>query len=78
MPNAETLPEIWSIVRDQEHRYSVWSNDKPLPVGWTFVQFSGSRDECLAEIKRIWVDPRPLGLRQAMANAAPSAPQIER
>ena len=67
MSNAETSPETWSIVRDQEHRYSVWSNDKVLPVGWSKESFCGTREECLAEIKKIWVDPRPLALRQAMA-----------
>ncbi|MGO4448406.1 MbtH family NRPS accessory protein [Phyllobacterium sp. TAF24] len=67
MSDVDTSPETWSIVRDQEHRYSVWSNDKALPVGWSKESFSGTREECLSEIKKIWVDPRPLALRQAMA-----------
>ncbi len=60
-------PETWSIVRDREDRYSVWPDDKPLPVGWVKQPHSGTRDECLQKIKEIWVDPRPRGLRQAMA-----------
>jgi MbtH protein len=67
MAAAESLPESWSVVRDREDRYSVWPDDKTLPVGWTKEPISGTRDECLQKIKTIWVDPRPLGLRQAMA-----------
>jgi MbtH protein len=67
MPAAEILPETWSVVRDQEDRYSVWPDDKALPVGWSKEPVSGTRDECLLKIKEIWVDPRPFALRQAMA-----------
>jgi MbtH protein len=63
----QTWPETWSVVRDREDRYSVWADDKALPVGWSKGPISGTRDECLQKIKEIWVDPRPLGLRQAMA-----------
>ncbi|UXN66733.1 MbtH family NRPS accessory protein (plasmid) [Phyllobacterium sp. A18/5-2] len=64
---AEILPESWSVVRDGEDRYSVWPDDKALPVGWSKVPISGTRDACLQKIKMIWIDPRPLGLRRAMA-----------
>ncbi len=67
MSAVEKLPESWSVVRDAEHRYSVWPDDKAMPVGWIKVPYSGTRDACLARIKELWVDPRPLGLRQAMA-----------
>ncbi len=63
----ETWPETWSVVRDWEDRYSVWPDDKALPVGWSKEPISGTRDECLEKIRQIWVDPRPLSLRQAMA-----------
>ncbi|MHC1551248.1 MbtH family NRPS accessory protein [Phyllobacterium sp. K27] len=67
MSAAEIMPESWSIVRDREDRYSVWPDGRTLPVGWDREPFCGTRDECLHKIKEIWVDPRPLGLRQAMA-----------
>lgn len=62
----ETSPETWSVVRDQEHRYSVWPDDKALPTGWSKELISGTRDECLQKIKEIWLDPRPLALQRAM------------
>lgn len=64
---SENLPETWSIVRDQEDRFSVWPDDKALPIGWSKEPVSGTRDECLQKIKEIWVDPRSRSLRQAMA-----------
>lgn len=72
MPAAENLPEHWSVVRDREDRYSVWSDDKALPRGWNKETFSGSREECLQKIKEIWGDPRPLSLQQAMAETHPN------
>ena len=76
MPAAEKLPEnwpeTWSVVRDREDRHSVWPDDKALPIGWTRVSVSSKRDECLQKIKEIWNDPRPLSLRQAMADSNPN------
>ena len=60
---------LWHVVVDRELRHSVWPEDKPMPTGWTKAAFSGSREECLAEIKQVWADPRPLGLRHAMDRA---------
>lgn len=62
--------EKWIVVKDDEDRYSVWSTDKRMPHGWTAVGFEGSRQECLEEIKVLWVDPRPVSLRRAMAGTA--------
>jgi len=58
----------WHVVVDRERRHSVWPDDRPVPTGWTIAGFTGSREECLAEIKKIWTDPRPLGLRDAKSN----------
>jgi MbtH protein len=66
MSAENLLPETWSVVRDREDRYSVWADDKALPVGWSKEPVSGTRDECLQKIKEIWIDPRPLGLQRAM------------
>ncbi|MEK1889884.1 MAG: MbtH family NRPS accessory protein [Phyllobacterium sp.] len=63
----EILPKSWSVVRDTEDRYSVWPDDKAVPVGWTKEPISGTRDACLQMIREIWSDPRPLALRRAMA-----------
>ena len=67
MRAAEVLQDNWSVVRDADDRYSVWPNDKTMPIGWTKEPISGTRDECLQKIKDIWVDPRPRSLRGTMA-----------
>jgi MbtH protein len=61
-------PETWSVVRDQEERYSVWPDDKALPAGWSRQAHGGTRDECLQKIKEVWSDPRPRSLRLAMTD----------
>ena len=36
------------------------------PLGWFDVGKSGPKDECLAYIKEVWTDMRPLSLRKKM------------
>jgi MbtH protein len=35
-------------------------------LGWTDAGKSGSKQECLAYIKEVWTDMRPLSLRKKM------------
>ncbi|MEZ2126400.1 MULTISPECIES: MbtH family protein [unclassified Sinorhizobium] len=67
MENFERTDNVWIVVRDTEHRFSVWPEDKRIPVGWTAAGFAGSRQVCLEHIRQLWADPRPLSLRTAMA-----------
>ena len=55
------------VVLNDEEQYSVWFADRELPAGWRAEGTSGSRDECLAHIDRVWTDMRPLSLRRRMA-----------
>jgi MbtH protein len=54
---------IHVVVRNQEDRHSIWPTDRDLPVGWERTGFVGDRNACLAEISRVWVDIRPLSVR---------------
>ena len=56
-------PVIHVVVRNQEDRYSIWPADRNLPVGWERTGFVGDRNSCLVEISRVWVDIRPLSVR---------------
>lgn len=62
----------YRVVINDEQQYSIWAEGQPLPLGWTAEGKSGSRDECLAHIKVVWTDMRPLSLRQAMAGESAS------
>ncbi|AYJ50567.1 MbtH family protein [Rhodococcus sp. P1Y] len=59
----------WTVVRNDEEQHSIWPADKPLPLGWTSIGFSGDRDECLDHIEQVWTDIRPLSLRRALGVA---------
>lgn len=62
---AETQFEV---VVNHEEQYSIWPVGKDVPHGWTLVGVRGDRELCLAHIKEIWVDMRPLSLRKHMEN----------
>ncbi len=63
----------YNVVVNHEEQYSIWPADRESPLGWTPTGFSGPKDKCLAHIKEIWTDMRPLSLRKAMEEAAKQA-----
>jgi MbtH protein len=40
--------------------------DRENALGWSDVCKTGTKDECLAYIKEVWTDMRPLSLRKRM------------
>ena len=58
---------IYNVVMNHEEQYSIWPAERENPRGWTTVGKTGPKDECLAYIKEVWTDMRPLSLRQRMA-----------
>jgi len=61
---------IYKVVVNHEEQYSIYPVDRPNPLGWNDVGPTGPKAECLAYIKEVWTDMRPLSLRQKMDNAA--------
>ncbi len=57
---------IYKVVVNHEEQYSIWPADRENALGWNDAGKSGTRDECLAYIKEVWTDMRPLSLRQKM------------
>jgi MbtH protein len=45
---------------NHEEQYSIWPADRENPLGWRDAGKSGSKTECLAYIKEVWTDMRPL------------------
>jgi MbtH protein len=66
---------IYKVVMNHEEQYSIWPIDRVNPLGWTDAGKSGPKPECLAYIKEVWTDMRPLSLRNAMAAQASAAIQ---
>jgi MbtH protein len=61
---------IYKVVVNHEEQYSIWFADRENPLGWRDVGKSGLKPECLAYIKEVWTDMRPLSLRKHMEEAA--------
>jgi MbtH protein len=57
----------YKVVMNHEEQYSIWVADRVNPPGWRDAAMSGSKSECLAYIKEVWTDMRPLSLRKEMA-----------
>jgi uncharacterized protein YbdZ (MbtH family) len=60
---------IYKVVINHEEQYSIWPEDRSNPSGWDNVGVSGPKAECLAYIKEVWTDMRPLSLRKQMEQA---------
>lgn len=61
---------IYKVVMNHEEQYSIWPATRANPLGWHDVGPSGQKAECLAHIKEVWTDMRPLSLRRKMQQAA--------
>ena len=57
---------IYVVVRNQEEQYSIWPEYRPLPNGWMAVSMKGPKNVCLAYIKEVWKDMRPLSVREKL------------
>lgn len=68
--NEEDDKAIYKVVVNHEEQYSIWLVDRDNPLGWSEVGKSGPKDECLAYIKEVWTDMRPLSLRKRMEELA--------
>src|SRR5689334_20329254 len=61
---------IYNVVVNHEEQYSIWPADCENALGWQNAGKTGSKAECLAYIKEVWTDMRPLSLRKRMEELA--------
>jgi len=61
---------IYKVVMNHEEQYSIWPADRENALGWSDAGKSGPKAECLAFIKEVWTDMRPLSLRKQMEEMA--------
>jgi MbtH protein len=64
---------IYNVVVNHEEQYSIWPAQRENALGWSDAGKSGLKPECLAYIKEVWTDMRPLSLRQTMAQTKEDA-----
>jgi uncharacterized protein YbdZ (MbtH family) len=65
---------IYKVVVNHEEQYSIWPDYKESPLGWKSVGKVRLKAECLAYIKEVWTDMRPLSLRKKMEEMAKNPP----
>ena len=59
----------YSVVVNHEEQYSIWSEGREIPNGWTYAGRNGTKQECLNWIKEKWTDMRPLSVRQNIGSS---------
>jgi len=69
-PDEQDDKTIYKVVVNHEEQYSIWPADRENALGWNDAGKVGPKAECLAYIKEVWTDMRPLSLRKAMEEAA--------
>jgi MbtH protein len=57
---------IYKAVVNHEEQYSIWPEDRDLPLGWRDAGKTGNKQEVLQFIDEVWTDMRPLSLRKQM------------
>jgi len=65
---------VYKVVVNHEEQYSIWPEYRENPLGWRDVAKVGPKAECLAYIKEVWTDMRPLSLRKKMEEMANRPP----
>ncbi len=61
---------VYKVVVNVEEQYSIWPAQKANPLGWRDAGKSGTKDDCLAYIREVWSDMRPLSVRKQLVAAA--------
>lgn len=69
MADEEIDNIVYKVVVNHEEQYSIWPQTRQNALGWTDAGKSGSKADCLAYIKEVWTDMRPLSLRKKMESA---------
>ena len=66
--NDENLDDAitYRVVVNHEEQYSIWPDDREILPGWRDAGKGGPKSECLAHIREVWTDMRPLSLKRRM------------
>lgn len=59
----------YQVLVNHEEQYSLWPTFKQIPNGWRQVGPTGSKQECLDYVERVWTDITQLSVRKQLAEA---------
>ncbi|MCR8656496.1 MbtH family protein [Paenibacillus endoradicis] len=65
MMENQLSEENYKVVVNAEEQYALWPVHLHNPSGWSNAGKNGTKEECLAYVKEVWIDLTPLSLRQA-------------
>lgn len=60
---------IYKVVVNHEEQYSIWPDNMEIPLGWSAVNKTGLKQECVDYIALVWTDMRPLSLRNTQGSS---------
>jgi MbtH protein len=69
---------VYRVVVNVEEQYSIWRAEWDNPLGWRDGGMSGTKQECLEFIARVWTDMRPRSVREQMAGRSSSPAEVGR
>lgn len=64
--NDQEDATVYKVVVNHEQQYSIYPADRANPLGWSDAGKTGPKADCLAYVKEVWTDMRPLSLRLRM------------
>ena len=64
--NDQEDTTVYKVVVNHEQQYSIYPADRANPLGWNDAGKTGPKADCLAYVKEVWTDMRPLSLRLRM------------
>lgn len=58
---------VFQVVTNEQDQYSIWFADRAVPTGWSATGRTGTKQECLKHIEKVWTDMRPRSVRERAA-----------
>ena len=58
-PGDDDSRMTYVVVVNAEDEYSIWPDNREIPAGWRDTGKRGTRDDCLAYVKKVWADRHP-------------------
>jgi MbtH protein len=69
LDDDNTEPNCKVVINDEE-QYSIWPAHWGNPAGWHDIGVTGTKEECLEHIEKVWTDITPLSVRRSLRERA--------
>jgi MbtH protein len=62
--NFELDTRSYKVVINIEGQYSIWPDEREIPLGWEYAGVKGTKEDCLAYIEAVWTEMYPRRVRK--------------